>query len=131
MVFLRFGSDGLTLIPPADDGAYHQARPTLAVPAAGAGAALPLGALDGVPFFMHPSLTELKALYDARKLAVVHAAGIPTESRSHFVSQDKMERGNADGDAPLAGGWLGRHLAARQAQSFRASLRSPAGPRWT
>jgi uncharacterized protein (DUF1501 family) len=58
-------------------------------------------------------MPELKALYDAKALAVVHAAGLPTESRSHFVSQDKMERAVADGEPPLPGGWIGRHLLAR------------------
>jgi uncharacterized protein (DUF1501 family) len=83
------------------------------VAASGAHAALPLGLLDGVPFFLHPAMPELKALYDAGSLAVVHAAGVPTASRSHFVSQEKMERGVADGEKQVPGGWLGRHLLAR------------------
>ncbi len=111
VVFLRFGACGLTLIPPADDGIYHDLRPTIAVSAKDA---LPIGSLDGTPFFMHPNFKELKALYDAQSLAVVHAAGLHTESRSHFVSQDMMERAIADGERPVAGGWLGRHMNARK-----------------
>ena len=110
VIFLRFGACGLTLIPPADDGIYHDLRPTIGVSAK---AALPIGSLDGTPFFMHPNFAELKALYDAKSLAVVHAAGIHTESRSHFVSQDMMERASADGERPVTGGWLGRHMNAR------------------
>ncbi|MBL8643368.1 MAG: DUF1501 domain-containing protein [Rhodospirillaceae bacterium] len=113
VVFLRFGSDGLQLIPPADDAAYRDARPTIGIAASGPNAALPLGPLNGVSFFMNPNMPELKALYDQDHLAVVQAAGIPTESRSHFVSQEKMERGIADGEKQIAGGWLGRHLLAR------------------
>jgi uncharacterized protein (DUF1501 family) len=110
VLFLRFGCDGLTMVPPADDGDYHAARPTLAV---AANQALPIGSLDGTPFFLHPEAKELKAFYDAKQLAVVHAAGLPTESRSHFISQDKMDRGIADGERPLQGGWLARHIRAR------------------
>ena len=59
-------------------------------------------------------MPELKSLFDAKSLAVIHAAGLPTDSRSHFVSQEKVERGIADGEKQIAGGWLGRHLLARQ-----------------
>ncbi len=110
VVFLRFGACGLTLVPPADDGIYHDLRPTIAVSAKDA---MPIGSLGGTPFFMHPNLKELKALYDEKSLAIVHAAGIHTESRSHFVSQDMMERASSDGEKPVAGGWLGRHMNAR------------------
>ncbi len=112
VVFLRFGACGLTLVPPADDGIYHDLRPTIAVSAKDA---MPIGTLDGTPFFLHPNLKELKALYDAKSLAIVHAAGIHTESRSHFVSQDMMERASCDGEKPVTGGWLGRHMNARRA----------------
>ncbi|MHB1204303.1 MAG: DUF1501 domain-containing protein [Rhodospirillaceae bacterium] len=112
VIFLRFGACGLTLIPPADDGIYHDLRPTIGVSAK---TALPIGSLDGTPLFMHPNFAELKALYDAGSLAVVHAAGIHTESRSHFVSQDMMERASTDGERPVTGGWLGRHMNARRA----------------
>jgi uncharacterized protein (DUF1501 family) len=110
VLFLRFGCDGLTMVPPADDGDYHANRPTVAVAAK---TALPIGMLDGTPLFLHPMASELKAFYDAGRLAVVHAAGLPTESRSHFISQDKMDRGIADGEALVKGGWLARHVLAR------------------
>lgn len=114
VIFLRFGCDGLTMIAPAQDANYQAQRPTIRIAAAGEGAGLPLGALDGVPFYMHPSAPELKALYDAGKLAIVHAAGLPTDTRSHFESQNMMERGVTEGDAPILGGWLARHLASRK-----------------
>ncbi|TAL04021.1 MAG: DUF1501 domain-containing protein [Rhodospirillaceae bacterium] len=113
VLFLRFGADGLTMVPPADDADYHANRPTIAIAASGPNGGLPIGTLDGVPFFLHPSIPELKSLYDAGHLAVVHGCGLMTESRSHFISQDKMDRGIADGEAPLQGGWLARHLLAR------------------
>jgi uncharacterized protein (DUF1501 family) len=108
-LFLRFGADALTMVPPAADGNYQSARRTLAVSAS---AALPIGSLGGTAFFLHPEVPELKVLYDAGSLAVVHAAGMYAENRSHFVSQAMMERGRADGDAPVNSGWLARHLNA-------------------
>lgn len=114
VVFLRFGCDGLTMLAPAEDPEYRRLRPTIGISATGAGAGLPLGTLDGVPFYMHPSAPELKALYDAGQLAVVQAVGLPTDTRSHFESQNMMERGVTEGDAPILGGWLARHLAARK-----------------
>ena len=106
-LFLRFGADGLSMIPPADDAHYHDARPTLGISARDA---LPIGSLDGTQFFLHPAVPELKALYDSRNLAIVQAAGMYAENRSHFISQDMMERGLADGDASQSAGWLARHL---------------------
>ncbi|MGE4063043.1 MAG: DUF1501 domain-containing protein [Rhodospirillaceae bacterium] len=114
VVFLRFGVDGLTMIAPAQDPDYQAMRPNIRVGASGEGAGLPLASLGGVPFYMHPSAPELKALFDAGKLAVVHAVGLPTDTRSHFESQNMMERGVTEGDTPILGGWLARHLAARK-----------------
>ncbi len=113
VVFLRFGCDGLTMVAPAQDADYQARRPTIKVAASGSNAGLPLGPLDGVPFYLHPSAPELKGLFDAGRLAVVHAAGLPTDTRSHFESQNMLERGVTEGDAPILGGWLARHLAAR------------------
>ena len=101
VLFLRFGADGLSLIPPADDPDYHDNRRTIGVSSS---AALPIGSLDGVPFFMHPKVPELKSLYTGGKLAIVHAAGLKAENRSHFVSQDMMERAVADGEKTVSGG---------------------------
>ena len=114
VIFLRFGSDGLTMVAPSETGEYRDRRPTIAVTSSGANAGLPVGALDGVPFFLHPKAAELKALYDAKQMAIVHAVGLPTETRSHFESQDMMERGWLPGGTPLLGGWLTRHLMSRK-----------------
>ena len=114
VIFLRFGCDGLTMIAPALDSDYQAQRPNIKVAAAGAGAGLPLGTMSGVPLYMHPSAPELKKLFDAGRLAVVHAAGLPTGTRSHFESQNMMERGVTENDDPVLGGWLARHLAARK-----------------
>jgi uncharacterized protein (DUF1501 family) len=114
-VFLRFGVDGLTLAAPAEDDDYRSSRPTIRVTPDGANAGLAIGRLDRVPFYLHPKLPELKTLYDAGHLAILHAAGLPVDTRSHFECQELMERGITERNAPILGGWLARHLMPRSA----------------
>jgi len=110
VVFLRGGADGLTLVPPVGDDAYHRLRPRLRVSARDA---LPL---DGF-FGLHPALQPLLPLYDEGKLTVVPAAGSDDDTRSHFEAQDLMEQGGRN----VSGGWIGRLLRARPA-SERGAL---------
>jgi uncharacterized protein (DUF1501 family) len=118
-VFLRGGIDGLNLVPViagADRGHYQTARPTLAVPTGGSNAARPLDARFG----LHPGAdswpsgtpTPPATLYDLYldgKLAVVLAAGMHEDNRSHFDSMAFMELGTP-GTLSTATGWLTRHL---------------------
>jgi uncharacterized protein (DUF1501 family) len=106
-VFLRGAADGLNIVVPFGDRDYYASRPTLAIkqPAATAGTAVNL---DGF-FGLHPSLAPLKELYDDGALAVVHAAGSPADTHSHFEAMDFMERGTP-GSKSLTTGWIGRHL---------------------
>ena len=104
-VLLRGGLDGLGAVPAIGDPDFAAARG----PLANFGAA-PL-ALEGTPFALHPSLTELHGLYRSGELAVIHATGLAYRERSHFDAQQVLESG---GTRPheLATGWLGRALAA-------------------
>src|SRR6185369_6726883 len=111
VVFLRGAADGLSLVAPVNDRNYIAQRPSLAVAASGEAAGLPLaGGPAGVDFRLHPSAAGLKALYDQGPLAIVHAVGLASASRSHFKSQDLMERGYGDGETALSDGWLSHHL---------------------
>ena len=68
------------------------------------------GAIDLDGFFgLHPALAPLKPLFDAKELAVVHAAGSPDPTRSHFDAQDYMESGTP-GLKSTSDGWLNRAL---------------------
>ena len=62
--------------------------------------------LDGF-FGLHPLLAPLKPLYDQKHLAIVHAAGSPDTTRSHFDAQDYMESGTP-GRKSTASGWMMR-----------------------
>ncbi|MEW8322249.1 MAG: DUF1501 domain-containing protein [Candidatus Thiodiazotropha taylori] len=106
-LFQRGAADGLNSLVPYTDPEYYSQRPNIAVPAPGAqGGAIDL---DG-HFALHPALSPLKAIYDSGQLALVHATGIPHNSRSHFVAQDIVERGVSAKPLPSSG-WLGRHLS--------------------
>ena len=111
VLFARGGTDGLQLVAPANDSVYQDARPTIAVQTGGTNAGLPLAnGIGGVDFFFNQDATELNDLYTSGKLALIHAAGVPTENRSHFKSMDMMERGLADDETSLTSGWLTRHV---------------------
>lgn len=107
VIFCRFGQDGLQLVAPSGDSNYIAARPTIRI---AANSSFGLGTLDNVDMYFHPNMPELKALYDAKQLAPIVAAGVPTNIRSHFEAQDMMERGGADGTALPDNGWLARHM---------------------
>src|SRR5919106_1843958 len=127
-IFQRGAVDGLNMVVPFGEGDYYKARPSIAIgtPGSGPGAALDL---DGF-FGLHPRLTPLKPLYDARQLAVVHACGSPDTTRSHFDAQDYMESGTP-GIKSTSDGWLARAVKTRPAKPtpFRAVALGPALPR--
>src|SRR6185369_10512959 len=66
VIFLRGGADGLTLVAPVADDAYHRVRPTLRV------AETEGIRLDDV-FALHPRLAPLAPLWTAGELAIVHS----------------------------------------------------------
>lgn len=53
----------------------------------------------------------LEKLYNANRLGVVQATGMPTPNRSHFESQAMMEMGTP-GSTGSSTGWLARYLTA-------------------
>lgn len=108
VVFLRGGCDGLNIVPPLADPDrryYEQARPELKLPITGPNATLPLDDHFG----LHPAAAPLFELYRERKLAIVHAAGLTTDTRSHFDAMEFIERGTP-GNKTTTTGWLTRHL---------------------
>ncbi|MFN8487785.1 MAG: DUF1501 domain-containing protein [Caldilineaceae bacterium] len=108
IVFLRGGMDGLTAVFPIagdDRGHYLENRVDIAVPLTGQNAAIPLDDFFG----MHPSGGAFLDLYQAKKLAIVHAAGLTSDTRSHFDAQEYMELGTP-GNKSSTSGWLTRYL---------------------
>src|SRR3984885_8026387 len=94
VIFQRGAADGLNIVVPHGEPAYYAMRPTIAIPRPGVNVAREDAVvdLDG-HFGLHPMLASLQPLWDAQHLAIVHAAGSPDPSRSHFDAQDYMESG--------------------------------------
>ena len=86
VIFQRGAADGLNVVVPYKEKNYYAMRPGIAIPQN------QVIDLDGF-FGLHPSLASFKPLYDQGQLAIVHAAGSPDMSRSHFDAQDYMESG--------------------------------------
>ena len=116
-IFQRGAADGLNIVAPFGDKRYYELRPGIAIPAPAQGAGKGEAALDLDGFFgLHPALAPLKPLWDEGALAIVHAAGSPDPTRSHFDAQDYMEAGTP-GVKSTRDGWLNRSLEAESAGS--------------
>ncbi len=110
-IFQRGAADGLNIVVPHGDPRYYAMRPTIAIPRPGAVGLDKADCaidLDG-HFGLNPALAPFKALFDQQKLAIVHAAGSPDPTRSHFDAQDYMESGTP-GLKATNDGWLNRAL---------------------
>jgi uncharacterized protein (DUF1501 family) len=117
VVFQRGAVDGLNLLVPHGEGAYYAARRSIAIGQPGReGGALDL---DG-QFGLHPSLAPLLPFWKAQRMAAVHAAGSPDNTRSHFDAQDYMESGTP-GRKSTRDGWLNRLLQAQLARDPKAA----------
>jgi uncharacterized protein (DUF1501 family) len=128
-IFQRGAVDGLSMVPPVAEPAYAAARPAIAIPPPGAADAAAVD-LDG-HFALHPALAPLLPLWTSGSLAIVHAAGSPDPSRSHFDAQDFLDAGTP-GAKSTRDGWLNRALqseAAPGATPFRAVALQPNLPR--
>ena len=122
VVFQRGAADGLNIVVPHGEPRYFELRATLAIPKA------EVLDLDGF-FGFHPSLKPLLPLWTNKQLGVVHAAGSPDPTRSHFDAQDYMESGTP-GVKSTTDGWLNRALAGDGGSSpLRAVSLTPLVPR--
>jgi len=102
VIFQRGAADGLNVVVPHAEPSYYQMRPTIAIPKQN------VIDLDGF-FGLHPAMSAIKPLWDQGHLAIVHAAGSPDPTRSHFDAQDYMESGTP-GVKVTEDGWLNRAL---------------------
>ena len=125
VIFQRGAADGLNIVVPHGEQQYYAMRPTINIPKKS------VLDLDGF-FGLHPSLAPFQPLWQQRHLAIVHAAGSPDATRSHFDAQDFMETGTP-GVKVTEDGWLNRSLhnlaATQQNSPFRAIALGPSLPR--
>jgi uncharacterized protein (DUF1501 family) len=143
VLFQRGAADGLNIVVPFGESNYYRMRPTIAIPApkrSGRGSGFVLAnpelngdaAIDLDGFFgLHPSLAPLEPLFHKNQLAIVHAAGSPDPTRSHFDAQDFMESGTP-GVKSTEDGWMDRALETlpeENSSPFRAVAMGPNLPR--
>jgi uncharacterized protein (DUF1501 family) len=124
VIFQRGACDGLNLVVPYGEPAYYAMRPSINIPRRA------VIDLDGF-FGLHPSLSAFTPMWKQRQLAIVHAAGSPDPSRSHFDAQDFMESGTP-GVKATEDGWLNRalrRLPSAEAAPFRAIAMGSSMPR--
>ena len=102
---LSGGNDGLNTIIPVRNDIYYRERPGLGI---AKDKALSLNSEAG----LHPSLVNLKSLYDEGNLAILNNVGYPNPDRSHFRSMDIWQTAS-DSNEYLNSGWIGRYLDAQ------------------
>jgi uncharacterized protein (DUF1501 family) len=132
VIFQRGAMDGLNAVVPYGERNYYAMRPSIGIPPPNGSPATSGAAIDLDGFFgVHPSLEPLVPLFREKQLAIVHAAGSPDNSRSHFDAQDYMESGTP-GVKSTEDGWLNRYLQKQpedKATPFRAVAIGPQMPR--
>jgi uncharacterized protein (DUF1501 family) len=125
VIFQRGAADGLNIVVPHAEPQYYAMRPSINIPRKS------VIDLDGF-FGLHPSLAPFQPLWNQRQLAIVHAAGSPDPSRSHFDAQDFMEAGTP-GVKATEDGWMNRALRnlphPAQKSPFEAIAMGPSIPR--
>lgn len=109
LVFLRGGYDCNNLLMPCGSDFYYASRPTLAIAKSDANnpdSALPLDANWALSPVVRDSLHPL---WQSKQLAFIPFAGTNDLSRSHFETQDHIERGQPLGhDINYRSGFMAR-----------------------
>ena len=123
VIFQRGAADGLNIVVPHGEAGYYAMRPTINIPKKS------VLDLDGF-FGLHPAMASFEPLWKQKHLAIVHAAGSPDPTRSHFDAQDFMESGTP-GVKVTDDGWLNRalHDLPPGKSAFRAIALGPSLPR--
>ena len=128
VIFQRGAADGLNIVVPHGEPSYYAMRPNINIPKKS------VLDLDGF-FGLHPAMASFQPLWQQKHLAIVHAAGSPDPTRSHFDAQDFMESGTP-GVKVTDDGWLNRALhelpagpSAPDKSAFRAIALGPSLPR--
>lgn len=96
------GNDGLNMVIPYADDAYHAARPRLRF------APDKVLRIDNY-VSLNPKLAGVKSFYDEGHVAIVQGVGYPNPNRSHFRSTEIWQTAS-DSDRTLSDGWLGRYF---------------------
>ncbi len=107
VIQLAGGNDGLNTVIPFTNSRYQSLRPTLGFKDTELKDAQGNSTIISNDLGLHPSLAELKTLYDAGRVAIVQGVGYPNPNLSHFLSMDIWHTANTNGG--VGDGWLGKY----------------------
>jgi uncharacterized protein (DUF1501 family) len=107
VIQLAGGNDGLNTVVPYSNSTYQTLRPTLGFKDSELKDAQGNSTIIDGNLGLHPSLSEIKGMYDQNKVAIVLGVGYPSPNLSHFLSQDIWQTANTNGGT--GNGWLGRY----------------------
>jgi uncharacterized protein (DUF1501 family) len=105
---LRGGADFLSMVVPHGDDNYYPARPRISVPRSS------LIHQDAM-FGLHPAFAPLTPMWNAGKMGVVLATGLPVPNRSHFEAIEEIE--DAAPASAARSGWINRLVGLQPDQS--------------
>ena len=119
-IIQRGAADGLHIVPPLGDPGYAALRGPF---------------LDGLAnahridatFSLHPALTRIAGMFDAKQALAVHAVASTYRDRSHFDGQNVLETGGKQAYAETIG-WMNRLVAALPQGDNRALALAPGIP---
>ena len=102
IIQLGGGNDGLNMVVPHSSAAYSQRRPTI-------GQAKNSLMLLDTDYGLNGAMQSLEPMWGEGDLAVIHSAGYPSHSRSHFRSTDIWASASASNET-RSDGWTGRYV---------------------
>ena len=112
LVFLRGGYDCANVLVPYTSEFYYESRPNIAIARPDAAATQGALALDS-EWALAPALREtIGARYAQKQVAFIPFAGTDDLSRSHFETQDSIERGLPASQHDFRTGFMARLAAA-------------------
>ncbi len=101
VLMLSGGNDGMNTLIPYNNPLYYDYRPNVGI---SEDQVLPLNDQLG----WHPSMVEMKRMYDEGNVAIIQGIGYPNGSRSHFRSIDIWH--TCEPEKLSQEGWLGRAI---------------------
>lgn len=105
LIQLDGGNDGLSTVIPVDQyPTLHKARKNILIPEKNI-----LSLYNSSVTGLHPALSELRDMYNHKKLSIIQGVGYPDPVFSHFRATDIWHTGSGSSTV-LNSGWVGRFL---------------------
>ena len=113
IIGLMGGNDCLNSVVPFTNSHYYQHRPDIALRESDLRDAQGQTTLISNELGLHPALVELKAHFNAGRVAIINGVGSVKANLSHFDMMDQWHLGDPNGKK--RDGWIGRYLQSKYA----------------